>query len=65
MFAAMAVPMIEAQLEAFEATPVGLAKCEDYLAKAREKAVKLHGISERSLWRNLRWAGDAEALKAA
>ena len=31
--------------------------------KARE-AAKLHGISERSLWRNLRWASDVEALKA-
>jgi DNA invertase Pin-like site-specific DNA recombinase len=31
--------------------------------KAHE-AAKLHGISERSLWRNLRWAADAEALKA-
>jgi len=31
--------------------------------KARE-AVKLHGITERSLWRNLRWASDVEALKA-
>jgi hypothetical protein len=31
MFAAMAGPMIEAQLDAFEAAPVGLAKCEDLL----------------------------------
>jgi DNA invertase Pin-like site-specific DNA recombinase len=32
--------------------------------KAHE-AAKLHGISERSLWRNLRWAADVETLKAA
>ena len=31
--------------------------------KARE-AAKLHGISERSLWRNLRWAADVEAVRA-
>jgi hypothetical protein len=32
--------------------------------KAHEVA-KLYGLSERSLWRNLRWASDAKALKAA
>jgi len=32
--------------------------------KAHE-AAKLFGISERSLWRNLRWASDVETLKAA
>ena len=32
--------------------------------KAREVA-KMYGISERSLWRNLRWAADIETLKAA
>jgi DNA invertase Pin-like site-specific DNA recombinase len=31
--------------------------------KAHE-AAKLHGISVRSLWRNLRWAADKAALKA-
>ncbi|MGH8430109.1 MAG: hypothetical protein ACREUF_06870, partial [Solimonas sp.] len=31
--------------------------------KARE-AAKLHGITERSLWRNLRWAADVDAVKA-
>ena len=30
--------------------------------KAHEVAA-IHGISERSLWRNLRWAADAEAVK--
>jgi DNA invertase Pin-like site-specific DNA recombinase len=30
--------------------------------KAREVAA-IHGISERSLWRNLRWAADVEAVK--
>jgi hypothetical protein len=37
MFAAMAVPMIEAQLQALDATPAGLAKCEELLAQARQK----------------------------
>src|SRR5262245_40856957 len=32
--------------------------------KAHEVA-KLYGLSERSLWRNLRWASDVEAIKAA
>jgi DNA invertase Pin-like site-specific DNA recombinase len=31
--------------------------------KAREVA-KMYGVSERSLWRNLRWAADVETLKA-
>jgi hypothetical protein len=31
--------------------------------KAHE-AAKLHGISERSLWRNLRWAADVKAVTA-
>jgi DNA invertase Pin-like site-specific DNA recombinase len=31
--------------------------------KAHE-AAKLHGITERSLWRNLRWVADIEAAKA-
>lgn len=31
--------------------------------KAREVA-KMYGVSERSLWRNLRWAADVEAVKA-
>ena len=30
--------------------------------KAREVA-KMYGVSERSLWRNLRWAADVAALK--
>jgi hypothetical protein len=37
MFAAMAVPMIEAQLQALEPTPAGLAKCQELLAQARQK----------------------------
>jgi DNA invertase Pin-like site-specific DNA recombinase len=32
--------------------------------KARDVA-KLYGVSERSLWRNLRWAADVEAQKEA
>jgi DNA invertase Pin-like site-specific DNA recombinase len=32
--------------------------------KAREVA-KLYGLSERSLWRNLRWAADVKTLQAA
>ena len=32
--------------------------------KAREVA-KMYGISERSLWRNLRWAADVDILKGA
>jgi DNA invertase Pin-like site-specific DNA recombinase len=32
--------------------------------KAHE-AAKLHGISERSLWRNLKWATEAAAVRAA
>jgi hypothetical protein len=35
MFAAMAVPLIEAQLKALEPTPAGLAKCQELLAQAR------------------------------
>jgi hypothetical protein len=30
--------------------------------KAREVA-KMYGVSERTLWRNLRWAADVEAIK--
>jgi DNA invertase Pin-like site-specific DNA recombinase len=30
--------------------------------RAHEVA-KMYGVSERSLWRNLRWAADVEALK--
>src|SRR5262245_20306174 len=37
MFAAMAVPMVEAQLQALEPTPAGLARCEELLAQARQK----------------------------
>ena len=37
MFAAMAVPMIEAQLKALEPTPAGLSKCQEILAQARQK----------------------------
>jgi uncharacterized membrane protein YdbT with pleckstrin-like domain len=37
MFAAMAGPMVEAQLKALEPTPAGLAKCEEMLAQARQK----------------------------
>jgi hypothetical protein len=36
MFAAMAVPMIEAQLNALEPTPADLAKCRELLAHARQ-----------------------------
>jgi hypothetical protein len=36
MLAAMAVPMIEAQLKALEPTAAGLAKCEQLLAQARQ-----------------------------
>src|SRR5262245_19810335 len=32
--------------------------------KAREVA-KMYGVSERSLWRNLRWAAELEAVRAA
>jgi len=31
--------------------------------KAREVA-KMYGISERSLWRNLRWASELEEVRA-
>jgi len=31
--------------------------------KAREVA-KMYGVSERSLWRNLRWAEDAKAMRS-
>jgi len=37
MFAAMAAPMIEAQLQALEPTPAGLARCQELLAQARQK----------------------------
>ena len=37
MFAAMAVPLIEAQLKALEPTPAGLAKCQELLAQARQR----------------------------
>jgi uncharacterized membrane protein YdbT with pleckstrin-like domain len=37
MFAAMAVPMIETQLQALEPAPEGLAKCQELLAQARRK----------------------------
>jgi hypothetical protein len=37
MFAAMAVPMIEAQLKALEPTPAGLSRCQELLAQARQK----------------------------
>src|SRR5262245_34542938 len=37
MFAAMAVPLIEAQLKALEPTPAGLSKCQELLAQARQR----------------------------
>ena len=37
MLAAMAVPLMEAQLEALEPTPAGLSKCQELLAQARPK----------------------------
>jgi hypothetical protein len=37
MFAAMAVPVIEAQLKALEPTQAGLAKCQELLAQARQR----------------------------
>ena len=37
MLAAMAVPFMEAQLEALEPTPAGLSRCEELLAQARPK----------------------------
>jgi hypothetical protein len=37
LFAAMAVPLMEAQLEALEPTPAGLAKCQQLLAQAHQK----------------------------
>jgi hypothetical protein len=37
MFAAMAVPIIEAQLETLEPTPAGLSRCQELLAQARQK----------------------------
>ncbi len=37
MLAAMAVPLIEAQLKTLEPTPAGLAKCHEILAQARQK----------------------------
>jgi len=37
MFAAMAAPLIEAQLKALEPTPAGLSKCQELLAQARQK----------------------------
>jgi len=37
MFAAMAVPLMEAQLDALEPTPAGLSKCQEILAQARRK----------------------------
>jgi hypothetical protein len=36
MFAAMAIPLIEAQLKALEPTPAGLSKCQELLAQARQ-----------------------------
>jgi hypothetical protein len=37
MFAAMAVPMIEAQLEGLEPTAAGISKCQEILVQARQK----------------------------
>jgi hypothetical protein len=37
MFAAMAVPVVEAQLKALEPTPAGLSKCQELLAQARHE----------------------------
>jgi hypothetical protein len=37
MFAAMAGPMIEAQLKALEPTAAGLSKCQEILGQARQK----------------------------
>jgi hypothetical protein len=37
MLAAMAVPLMEAQLEALEPTPAGLSRCQELLAQARPK----------------------------
>ena len=37
MLAAMAVPLMEAQLEALEPTPAGLSKCQELLAQSRPK----------------------------
>jgi hypothetical protein len=34
---AAAVPMLEAQLKAFEPTPAGLAQCQSVLAQARQR----------------------------
>jgi hypothetical protein len=37
MFAAMAAPMIEAQLEALEPTAAGVSKCQEILDQARQR----------------------------
>ena len=48
-------------------TPQDIAAVRRHMAegglKARQVA-KMYGITERSLWRNLRWAADAEAVKS-
>jgi DNA invertase Pin-like site-specific DNA recombinase len=49
-------------------TPQDVAAARRHMTEGKLKAhevAKLYGLSERSLWRALRWAADTEALKAA
>jgi DNA invertase Pin-like site-specific DNA recombinase len=46
--------------------PQDLVQARQHITQGRLKAhevAKMYGISERTLWRNLRWAADAETLR--
>jgi DNA invertase Pin-like site-specific DNA recombinase len=49
-------------------SPQDITTARRHMTEGKLKAhqvAKMYGISERSLWRNLRWAADVEALKEA
>jgi DNA invertase Pin-like site-specific DNA recombinase len=48
-------------------SPQDIVAARKHMTESRLKAhevAKMYGVSERSLWRNLRWAADVETLKA-
>jgi DNA invertase Pin-like site-specific DNA recombinase len=50
-----------------EMTPQDIEAARRHMTEGRLKAhavAKMYGVSERSLWRNLRWAADVETIKA-
>ena len=51
---------------AVEMKPQDIAQASRHMTEGKLKArevAKMYGVSERSLWRNLRWAADLKTLR--